>query len=274
MTLSPDDIRFFKGDGYLIKRGVMDPELTARARDRMWAGIPPRFKRDDPDTWTGPFTKEEESEDVPSVRRGFDWKYREPGNEPWIIEMLVSYQQIWDWAEQLLGKDEVVHPKHSRPEQGLPRSDSIRGIYCILPGKDRPEELPVGHVDGGFFHMGIVGIIDHIPPHGGAFTVWPGSHRTLYYGFTSQYKDEKAADFDERIEQVNTRPYVECHGDAGDIVFWHHRLAHSRGHNSSCQIRQAVLYDFRKKDIERTAEEPPQEDMWRDWSEEVRASPL
>ena len=40
------------------------------------------------------------------------------------------------------------------------------------------------------------------------------------------------------------------------------------------EIRKAVLYDFRKKDIEKTADELPQEEMWRDWSEEVRAAPI
>ena len=41
--------------------------------------------------------------------------------------------------------------------------------------------------------------------------------------------------------------------------------------NTSKQLRQAVLYDFRKTDMEQTQQEPPQEDMWRDWSDEMRA---
>ena len=43
------------------------------------------------------------------------------------------------------------------------------------------------------------------------------------------------------------------------------RIGHAAGHNYSRQIRQAVLYDFRKTELERTQEEPPNEDMWRDW---------
>ena len=32
MRLDPDELRFFKENGYLIKRGVLDPQLMARAR--------------------------------------------------------------------------------------------------------------------------------------------------------------------------------------------------------------------------------------------------
>ena len=33
-----DEIRFFKREGYLIKRGALDQELIARDRERKWAG--------------------------------------------------------------------------------------------------------------------------------------------------------------------------------------------------------------------------------------------
>jgi ectoine hydroxylase-related dioxygenase (phytanoyl-CoA dioxygenase family) len=66
-------------------------------------------------------------------------------------------------------------------------------------------------------------------------------------------------------------PYVEFHGEAGDIIFWHHRLAHAGGHNRTWQIRQAVFYDFVKDDLEEKMNMPPAKDMWEDWSEEVRS---
>ena len=46
------------------------------------------------------------------------------------------------------------------------------------------------------------------------------------------------------------------------------------GHNRSRQLRQAVLYDFVKTDIEQTQDLPPQDDMWLDWSEEVQRTAL
>ena len=83
MRLSTEDLRFFKENGYLIKRGVLDPDLCARARDRLWQGAPPRLRRDDPDTWVGPFRPEEENEDGSNHRKGFRWNFREPGTEDW-----------------------------------------------------------------------------------------------------------------------------------------------------------------------------------------------
>ena len=58
--LTRDEIRFFKREGYLIKRGVLDPELMARARERKWEGAPARMQKDDPTTWFGPFRPDEE----------------------------------------------------------------------------------------------------------------------------------------------------------------------------------------------------------------------
>ena len=44
--------------------------------------------------------------------------------------------------------------------------------------------------------------------------------------------------------------------------------------NTTRRIRQAVLYDFRKDDWETTQSEPPAQDMWKGWSDELRAAPL
>ena len=56
--LTTEEIQTFKRQGYLIKRGILDPELMARARERKWAGAPPRMKKDDPTTWPGPWRPE------------------------------------------------------------------------------------------------------------------------------------------------------------------------------------------------------------------------
>lgn len=43
-------------------------------------------------------------------------------------------------------------------------------------------------------------------------------------------------------------------------------------HNRLPQIRVAVFYDFRKQDLDEESDLPPAEDMWEDWSEEVRST--
>ena len=95
--------------------------------------------------------------------------------------------------------------------------------------------------------------------------VWPKSHLKFYYDFHSQYRTEPTDQYEKDRAFFSQKTGVDCYGCAGDIIFWHHRIGHAAGHNYSCQIRQAVLYDFRKKDIEQTMEESPCLNMWRDW---------
>ena len=54
IKLTPDEIRFFRDEGYVIKRKVMDEGLMAQARDRLWDNPPPGIDRNDPNTWRGP----------------------------------------------------------------------------------------------------------------------------------------------------------------------------------------------------------------------------
>ena len=248
--LDHQDIRFFKENGYLIKRDVLKAELMARARQRMWDNLPPPLVRDKPETWVGPFA--DPAGDRSSHRRNFVWNYREPGDEDWMVRLLATDPIIWRMVEELLGVGMIEQPER------------IRGIYCVLSEGDAPVRPMTCHVDAHPFHLGVVGYIDDVGPKGGGFTVWPESHKTFYYDFTSQYANEQSESYNvHRAEFDKKGGYVDCYGQAGDIVFWHHRIGHSVGHNRSKRIRQAVLYDFKKKDL--MVDEPPCDNMWRDW---------
>ena len=83
-------------------------------------------------------------------------------------------------------------------------------------------------VDAHPFHAWYcLDILMTFPPEGGAFTVWPGSHKIFYYDYKSQYKNEPGPQYDVDRERLSREPGVECHGNAGDIVFWHHRIGHA-----------------------------------------------
>ena len=262
VLLTSDELRFFKSNGYLIKRGAMDPGLMARARESLWDDPPPSLKRDDPRTWVGPLPAGDLSNDPDSIRGHFHWKYRRIGAEPWIVGMLATDPAIFAMAERMLGAGELQPPER------------IRGIYSILPFGDRPRP-PVGcHCDGHPFHLGVVGYIDDVVPAGGGFCVWPGSHREFYHTFRTGYLRDPAEPHDAAMERVNRAPPVDCHGKAGDIVFWHHRLGHMAGHNYSSRIRQAVLFDYCKRDLDQVQDQPPSTDMWQHWSPALRAIEL
>jgi hypothetical protein len=171
------------------------------------------------------------------------------------------------------------------PAQG---NEGARGVYFTLPYGDQSREPDACHTDGHPFQLGVVGMIDDIPEQGGAFKVWPGSHARLYQTFNLRYDQPRIPYYDHLPSFkgiVHTEEYlteiaelndsvtpVECWGKAGDIVFWHHRTAHMAGHNYSTVIRQAVLADFWKPDLDSYRSVPPSADMWQDWSGAIQNS--
>ena len=129
VELTHEDIEFFKNEGYLIKREVLNPELMERARCRLWEGAPEGRVRENPDTWVGPFKPEEENEENSNRRKGFRWNYREPGGEDWMVKLLATDPNVWHMAEQFLGEGNLVEPAR------------VRGIYCTLPYGDVPKKV-------------------------------------------------------------------------------------------------------------------------------------
>ena len=300
--LTPEQIAFFKDNGCLLLSDVLDPDLCAKARDRLWAALPPdvALRRDDPQTHVGPFSEADTNTDHRHWRKGFRWNLRDISTDP-EMQALIYSTSLCTVAEQLLGQGTVQRPiiegipmgsrDFAWPDDPVdPTIDApgVRGIYCTLPFGDLPKEPDKPHNDAHPFHFGVVGLIHDVPPNGGGFKVWPKSHRRLYPTFWMQYDMARVPSYDHlprlrgiansaayhaELERIgdDTEP-VDCWGAAGDVVLWHHRLAHMAGHNHSSVIRQAVLGDFAKTDLDTTRMDPPQADMWRDWSEGLKAS--
>lgn len=257
--LTTDEMRFFKANGYLIKRGIMNHSLMKKARDRFWDDPPACLKKDDSNTWPGPLPEEYQSKDEGNYRNDYHWKYRRLNKEQWLIEMIATQPEIFHIAEDLLGVDQLAVP------------ENVRGIYGVLPYGNRPRPVARCHCDGHPFHLGVVGYIEDVKPNGGGFCVWPRSHKKFYHTFATGYLADTNKSHSIILEEVNQEIPTECFGLAGDVIFWHHRLGHMAGQNYSKQIRQAVLSDFCKKDIEFVKNQPPCLDMWAHWSPELRA---
>ncbi|MGI9328633.1 MAG: phytanoyl-CoA dioxygenase family protein [Pseudomonadales bacterium] len=298
-VLSAEELSFFKQYGYLIKRRAADLKLCQRILDRMWDTAPAHLDRDDPATWT-PIPQELESNDPLLYLQQTRWQFRGASTEPELLQLVFS-APIKTWAEQLLGAESLRAPVEGGKPMGSwgpawpdgpvdPQlGEGVRGIYATLP------ELPDAskaedrlHTDGHPFHLGVVCLLDDCPPEAGAFKIWPQSHQRFYPLFPMQY-DQARIPFYEHLpshkgiihppeylaEIANVEadtPAVDCYGGAGDVVFWHHRLGHMAGQNRarSPSIRQAVLYDFCKSDLDQTRLDPPQANMWRDWSDALQ----
>ena len=295
--LSSQHISFFKDKGYLILKGILDKDLCAMAQDRMWSALPSgsSLVRDDPQTYQVPFPESETSHDPLHIRDGYRWHLRECGTEQLLIDLIYN-DCLCAIAEQLLGKDMLTppvvggEPMGSRGPAWLdgPTDPAIcfgiRGIYFTRPRLERQTDYC--HTVGHPFNLGLVGLIDDVSPDGGAFKVWPGSHKHLYPTFQMQYDQPRipycdhlpshkgiihSPEYVTELAKVMTDTHpVDCWGETGDVVPWHHRLAHLTSHNYSDALRQAVLCDFTRKDLDSCRMDAPQKDIWRDWSDEVK----
>jgi hypothetical protein len=195
-----------------MKKGVMDLELCARARDEYWKSMPPDWpiKRDAPASWVGPVPKEFElDEDRQNARpdgghnpslRNFRWQAHKCGGEPFMIHMLATNPEMWEMAEQLLGVDCVAPctgirgvygtlPYGDAPRNGTGPQDGPpqprggpsaktaalgRGVPWTRPGPNTAHgDRESCHNDAHGMHVGVVGLIDHVPPGGGSTMMWP-----------------------------------------------------------------------------------------------------
>ena len=191
-ALTVEQVGFFRDNGYLILRNVLDPELMAQTRDAWWEVAPPDLKRNDPDSWVGAFADSR-----------YTLKYRDRSFEPWMIELLYGNPKLQAVAKQLLG------PELKKPER-------IRGIYCVFPDTDDTVRPAYFHVDAHAFHLGVVGYVDDVPPDGGGFTIWPGSHKHFYPTFKTAYTfnplDENKEYWDTEawpaVSEIDPRAYL------------------------------------------------------------------
>lgn len=303
MRLSAEQLSFFKQQGYLILPQILDPDLCEHARDLLWESLPENADiiRHQPSTHGGPFSAKDHQDDPVNSRVGYRWQLRQHSTDTELLDLLYS-ETVMAVAAQLLGEGAVQQPVAGGSVMGSEgkawpdgpvdpalSSQGIRGIYATLPyGESKDQTTSGAHTDGHPFMLSVVGLIDDCPPGGGAFTVWPGSHQRLYPLFPLQYDQLRIPfyehmpslkgivqppEYDATLAEIlsDTQP-VDCWGRAGDIVLWHHRLVHAASENYSNTIRQAVLADLNRCDLDSLRLNPPYEDMWHDWSPELQAA--
>eukprot|EP01044_Picomonas_judraskeda_P019203 COSAG03_NODE_3995_length_1726_cov_2.119238_2_plen_213_part_00 len=117
--LTPEELRQFVLHGYLIKRGVLDQQGCAAARDAFWASNRSRtVQRSDRASWVGGFPKEESVREPESGGRltqsGAMWIYREPMGDPLLLDLVP--RRVMPWLEQLLGEGQVTQPEDGATE--------------------------------------------------------------------------------------------------------------------------------------------------------------
>jgi hypothetical protein len=254
VQLSPEEIEHFKTNGFIVKKGLIDPSDLERAADCVWSaaaelGFP--FDRNDPATYTltkdhGLFPETEpkhtyhEGAGIPNYfggkTSGWTWRHYTPCTEDWFLQRTASHPHVQAVVQQLIGSN--VRP-----------SRRCRGLYSVFPQPS--DEGPIAglspHTDGIASQLNCMIYAADCPPNGGGFTLWPGSHRSCYYHMETEYNMESKAGYAELIAEIKaTVTPVEIAAEAGDCCFWHPRSAHSAGVNTSSHLRIVVPCDFQK----------------------------
>jgi hypothetical protein len=211
------EVARFTSEGFLVLRRVLDPTGVVAARDRIWEGLPERFRRDDARSWHGLVEDESGTRDLLD-RKGRVKLRGTLRGDPALLALLPENPVIRATVATLLAPRAAARPQ------------TVRGIYLTFPMPELPQST--GHVDLHDYAIGAVAYLDEVPRHGGGLLVWPGSHR------------DRSRPVDARQHEPSDDA-LELPGRAGDVVLYDRHLVHAPGRNRLPHVRAALLCDFR-----------------------------
>jgi hypothetical protein len=202
--LTGEELRQFKTEGYILRRGALSPTLLAAAQDAWWGALehpdaPPRLQRDDQSTWRGELPGSDAGD--PKMSWGkLGWRCRLVGDHPALLDLLP--RAAFGLAEQLCGEGTLIYPTRGTTHgaepyahpganyasgtlMGAPQTrpgHACRGVYCTLPplgelapGTTVRPRTDRGHVDGWEgqrWRLSASTYLQDVPPGGGGFCIW------------------------------------------------------------------------------------------------------
>eukprot|EP01048_Picozoa_sp_COSAG05_P024057 COSAG05_NODE_5485_length_1161_cov_1.644068_1_plen_331_part_01 len=241
--LTEAEVEFFKREGYCTLRGFLDAATVARWRRAFEAHIGatvPGFSLGDDSTWPG--TAEE------FVQAQHGWSFP-----------VMSHAKLAAAVVQL-GGSKLIENRHT--SNNATRWPSI-GEQPDLASWQGPA---AGHIDGygpggwsGGFMLGVTTLLSDVEKKGGAFTIWPRSHRAVHRFFQA-HPEQIDGSFVQRADwgtwatlYQHPRSHdvgvpaegVQVVGKAGDVCLWHSFLCHDGSPNLlRNQPRIAVISRF------------------------------
>ncbi len=213
-----------------------------------------------------------------------------------------------NWLGQATRKTEQVRLPKTGPVWAT--GQGSRGLYCTLPNsrggrvnkyrnaKVQPSaKYPSAHAAEGMYEsrrrLSIAAYFDDLPLGAGGLHLWPGSHQRIWDRWSAMHRGDipsnddclslrhSGGKFDSYVtppisEIKEDTPVVDTHGPCGSVVLWHANMLHMAGQNTTSDvIRQATIYGYNKTEEslpDELALAYPDGDLWRDWSDEVRAT--
>lgn len=292
--LSSEEIDFFKENGFLVKKKLLDLDVAALALNKAWEyllnNIPSAeqstLTRFNPESWFDPHWG-----DMPSVPKSGFYEGRQPniyqgttvklhdcGDADYLLEFLPDNPEVRAIAHRFLG-------------ERLKPTQRTRGVYAIFPTKRNKGPITgkmLGpHADRVCQQLNVCAYLDNVPPRNGGFTLYPGAHHIMHYAHYCEANWSPKSNYIECVRRVvrEITPF-ELVGCAGDVIFWHGRMVHSAGIHIGPNIRWAIFGDFCQDrpfltdDEHREAgqyewfkdtrlfrnDQSPTDDMWSSWN--------
>ena len=273
LGLSPEEIAQFREQGYIIKRGLIPPEVFEPFHALWWQQPPivnAGVNENDPRTWVAPgkhwppdqrwstadnwmgegaWPRDEDA------RRGAEagervgrlphkltqdiandvWRWHGIGHDPDFVNATTAHPNVLHMAEALMGGP-VKRPHRNR------------GIYSIFPRDPEGDESNLGpHMDANMTELMVVTYMSRIGPRQGGFTIFPTSPQRLYPTSEQAYNwvaTDASRDAMDAIKQ-DVVP-LEFVGEPGDVLFAHALMVHSAGIHEGDNIRMAVIQDMNR----------------------------
>lgn len=236
--LTQAEVEYFKANGFLVKRDLLPKDVLRPQVDRIWSTLAaeqPSVSRADSAALVDPHSHWTETQGPSSTEDG------RPSARNWPM----SFTGAGDWNWHALGSDPAwlaatsAHPNTLHVVEALlggpiKLPTRNRGIYFMFP-KSEPGGLSPHH-DWHPFDLGGMALISRVEPYSGGTTLWPCSHSRLQALLPNEQgcgfypNDDYVAERDDII--ANCQP-IELTGSAGDFLFFHPCMIHSRGLNSA-----------------------------------------
>lgn len=207
-VLDADDLAHWHDQGWVLLRGAITPEAAHACAEVVWRAQ--RMSPDDPTSW-GHFGPHQQCVFVQVFRHpALDASRRSP-------RIHKAFAQLWGTADLWPSTDRIgFNPPES---SGVPFPGP--GIHWDV---SLVQPIPLGI-------QGLIYLTDTDPDQG-AFALVPGMQRTI-----GDWLRTVPPGVDPRQHAVDTLTMTPIGGQAGDMVLWHHALAHGPTPNRASQPR-------------------------------------
>ncbi len=233
-VLSPDDLRFFDDNGYLVVPSVVPPENLDAAIAAVFDFL--EMQPDNPQSWYDARRKNHAI--VHLHQHPALWDNRQHPRVYGAFADIYGSDKLWVSMDRA-GMKPPVDDRYSNFDD--------RGFVHW----DRDTSKPL---DGPLFVQGVLALSDTDETMGG-FCCVPGFHKNLAQWIANQPADRnpRAPDLSRLPDGMKVTPIPM---QAGDLVIWNNLLAHGNGRNTGKSPRLAqyiTMYPARDDESERAA---------------------